>query len=254
VFTIKVIDPAGNSTRGISTDDDGIFNFTLGNNSVYIDAERFTELNGEGIVYIEIKEESSRLQSGTWLVEMEGVDVRDGRFDAWIERDTRDAANGYADQSFFEDPDFDASMTLGTPGTARRAIVVANYDHVKQTVSDSSGRGQTRDQRPKPDVSAPGTEILSSCALGGRIDPGSHQIIPIRTRKTGTSMAAPHVTGIVALLFERAKQIPRHRRLTGQQVRKMLTAAASNPSGTTAFNKSWGYGRIDAEEALKLLD
>lgn len=251
VFNIRIIDPAGNSTRGISTDSDGISDFVLGNNKVHIDAERFTELNGEGRIYIEVDRDTDDLQSGTWLVEIEAVDVRDGRFDAWVERDKRDPTNGFADQSFFEDPDFDASMTLGTPATARRAIVVANYDHVKQVIAPSSGRGMTRDQRHKPDLSAPGTEITSSCALGGRPNQ-SGQIVPMRVKKTGTSMAAPHVAGIVALLFERAKQLPQ-RRLTAQQVRKLLIASATNPSGATAFDQSWGYGRVNAEEALKLL-
>jgi subtilisin family serine protease len=251
IFTIRVIDPAGNSTRGVSTDQDDMGDFVLGNNKVHIETERFSELNGEGRVYIEVEKDSADLQSGTWLVEIEAVDIRDGRFDAWIERDRRDPANGFADQSFFEDPDFEDSMTLGTPATARRAIVVANYDHIKQVVHESSGRGLTRDQRHKPDVSAPGTDITSSCAFGGRVN-AAGSIVAMRTKKTGTSMAAPHVTGIVALLFERAKQlnmIPP----TAQQIRKILVASASNPSGSTAFDESWGYGRVDAEEALKLL-
>jgi hypothetical protein len=62
VFTIKVIDPAGNSSQGTSADDDGIFNFTLGcSASMYA-------------------------------------------MDAWIEGDTRDPANGNADQSFLKTP------------------------------------------------------------------------------------------------------------------------------------------------------
>ena len=60
-------------------------------------------------------------------------------------------------------------------------------------------------------------------------------------------MAAPHVAGIVALLFQRDP------RLTSGQVRAMLIASARPPGASTAWDVAWGYGRVDAEGALELL-
>ena len=174
--------------------------------------------------------------------------MRDGRFDAWIERDARRDNNNFADQSFFVGTDFVAERTLGTPATARRAISVANYLHRTEAPEDSSSRGPTRDGRPKPEVAAPGTMIRSSCAGGGRENPnkpGTH--FPMRIPMTGTSMAAPHVTGIVAQLLQRRPD------LRADQLRKILIASARPVTGQTGFDIAWGFGRVDAEAAVALL-
>lgn len=60
-------------------------------------------------------------------------------------------------------------------------------------------------------------------------------------------MAAPHVAGIVALLFEEMPD------LSAAQAARILEATADNPDGVTDFDISWGYGRINAQRALALL-
>ena len=137
-------------------------------------------------------------------------------------------------------------MTLGTPATSRRGISVANYDHVAVAPSSSSSRGRTRDGRDKPEVAAPGTNIVSSCAMGGRLD-GAGDVHPMRTTMSGTSMAAPHVAGIVALLLQLDPT------LSGAQLRKVLLASANVPGGVAPFDVAWGYGRVDAVAAARLL-
>jgi subtilisin family serine protease len=69
----------------------------------------------------------------------------------------------------------------------------------------------------------------------------------MRTEKSGTSMAAPHVAGIVALLFEEFGD------LSPGQVASLLTASADIPAGGDAFDTAWGYGRVNAPRALALL-
>ena len=247
-FAVRVFDPTGNVTSPLAPDNSD--KFTLAGGDVYVDSERFTALNGDARIYIEISSKTA-IQSGTWLVEISAVELRAGRFDAWIERDQRNALNGFADQSSFDDGDFDASMTLGTPATARRAIAVANYNHRLTEISDSSGRGPTRDRREKPECSAPGTAILSACALGARSQNGS--VAPVRIAMSGTSMAAPHVTGVLALLFERALAL-KFPALSAEQARKLIIAATSPAPGIAGYDPAWGFGLLDAEAAVRLLE
>ncbi len=84
---------------------------------------------------------------------------------------------------------------------------------------------------PKPEVAAPGVEVLSLDYTGGY------------TLKSGTSMAAPHVAGVLALMLEAAPF------LTVEQLKTALLAAAVDlgPEGPDSL---FGTGRVDAYQAV----
>jgi subtilisin family serine protease len=83
--------------------------------------------------------------------------------------------------------------TLTTPADARGdVIVVGAADRAGTGVTSFSSRGPTADGRNKPDICAPGERIMSASDAGT----GYRAL-------SGTSMAAPHVSGLAALLVER---------------------------------------------------
>jgi subtilisin family serine protease len=244
--SVRVIDPQGSATPVVAPGSSLLHSLPSGD-EVFIDSERFTVLNGDARIYIELGlGNDARVTSGEWQVELVAEAAPEGRFDAWIERDFRDPDNRFGDQSFFVGSDFDGLMTLGTPATPRRALAVANYDHRAQAPNSSSGRGRTRDGRAKPEVAAPGTDIVAAHALGGRPD-GNGGVHPMRVDMSGTSMAAPHVAGIVALMLQK------NGALTAEQSRAILIAAARPPAGVTPFDVAWGYGKVDAKAAVDLV-
>lgn len=251
-FSVRVTDPNGETTAIVLPGSGPVDHPYPTGNRAFIDSERFTVLNGDARIYIEISPGTmATVTSGVWVVEITAVESRDGGFDAWIERDLRDPANGFADQSFFEGPDSDPVKTLGTPATTRRVIAVANYRHaLPQAISTSSGRGPTRDERPKPEVAAPGTGIFSSNSRGGKpATPPAVGMNPVRVSMSGTSMAAPHVAGIVALMLER------NNRLTSAQIAGILVASTRSPSGAlgSGFSAEFGFGLVDARAAVDLV-
>jgi subtilisin family serine protease len=153
-----------------------------------------------------------------WTVEVEPTAAADAdRWHAWIERDESSASS----QSRLDVGEASRQGTTGTIANGRWPIVVGALDPATGATAAFSSRGPTRDGRAKPDVLAPGVGIVAARSVPA--DPAwtGH---PSLTRKSGTSMAAPHVTGAVALLFEAAG-----RALTIGEVRDALGIADGAP-------------------------
>lgn len=172
----------------------------------------------------------------TWHVILTPRRVLDGRVHAWIERD-----GGAGNQVHFPADDAARRTTLGSICTGFRPLVVGAIDaHAPGwSIGRFSSSGPTRDGRLKPDVVAPGVMELSarSAPRGG---PGGGYV-----RMSGTSMAAPHVTGAVALLFG---TLPPD--TTGQDVRERLLATC-RPPPADADAARLGQGRLDVDAALR---
>jgi Subtilase family len=139
---------------------------------------------------------------------------------------------------------------LTIPATAHNVITVASYDHRDSVLADSSSRGPTTDARPagegKPDITAPGVGVTSVKSAVRNTGICCDCCQDFYVAMSGTSMAAPHITGIVALIFQR------NRSLTWEQVRAHLRATADPPdpiTGPTLPNSDWGAGVVNAEVA-----
>src|SRR5213595_3713673 len=94
------------------------------------------------------------------------------------------------------------ALSINDPGNAELAITVgATHRDMPHTygVSYFSSKGPTGDGRPKPDLVAPGEKILS-CAAGAKLAETRTEGVPdaLYVDDSGTSMAAPHVSGTIA--------------------------------------------------------
>ena len=147
-------------------------------------------------------------------------------------------------------------------------ISVASYNDLGTgtrdgEVSDFSSRGKAGQPSSYPDISAPGDLITSSCrpylvicstGLDPQNGPGATDIGTFNTI-SGTSMAAPHIAGIVAQLFQRSPSA------TPAQVEDAIKSTAHKytfgaayepaPLGTTSYDK--GYGLVDVVAAAQSL-
>ncbi|MEV6103427.1 S8 family serine peptidase [Streptomyces sp. NPDC051940] len=131
--------------------------------------------------------------------------------------------------------------TLGSPGTADSALTVGAVDK-SDVLADFSSRGpRLGDMAVKPDVTAPGVDIVAARAAGTTI-PGAVNVGESYTTLSGTSMATPHVAGAAAILAQR------HPEWDGQRIKSALTAHAVTAQNSTVYQQ--GAGRIDIPAAL----
>ena len=127
------------------------------------------------------------------------------------------------------------AISITDPGNAESAITVGSthrFEPHTYGVSYFSSRGPTGDGRVKPDLLGPGERVYSTVLDNGY------------GAKDGTSMAAPHVSGVAALLMAR------HREFIGQpaRVKKILVGTATDLGRERYFQ---GAGMVDALRALQ---
>jgi subtilisin family serine protease len=171
--------------------------------------------------------------AGPWRVSLRAVRIRHGVFHAWLERD-----EACADcQARFVEADADGACTTGTIANAHLPLVVGAYDSHSptQAVAEFSSAGPTRDGRFKPDLVAPGVRILAARSA----PPGSVSSLGLLTVKSGTSMAAPHVTGTVALCLQGAPRPP-----AAGEIRELLLRNAG-PMAGAASSSRYGCGYLN---------
>jgi len=147
-------------------------------------------------------------------------------------------------------------------------LAVANYDDADSGTRDgaldgSSSRGQKDQPATWPDLSAPGTNITSACRAYQPMCDGALSSDPNYGTISGTSMAAPHVSGAVAVL-QQAARAHLGRRLSPAEVENLLEDSAhkfgagaayapdpSNSDNPSSFDK--GHGLLDLVNAINLL-
>jgi subtilisin family serine protease len=261
---VRVMEPANSGTDRTGWVRPGAFRvFKLKSGEhVEITSDPHTAWDGDARIHIKLSPgtRESGIREGKWLVELDALKVGAGerggvRIDAWVERTIAQVSDSDYLSSELLDYDGEARITLTTPATARRAIAVASFDDKSPdpTISDFSGRGPTRTgptspERRKPDVAAPGARIWSVNA--GAADPANAGDVPRLVLVAGTSMAAPHVTGIVARLLSRQHF------LTSSEIRDILGQTAQLADGMQQgeWHPQWGYGIVDAEAAMRKLE
>jgi subtilisin family serine protease len=193
-----------------------------------------------------------------------------GRFDGWP---------GLAEMGAFREGD--SSMTISEPGDAPGVITAGawttrvewrslngNDYHFRGAgplggIAPFSSRGPTRDGRQKPDLAAPGTAIASSLAKGSQLAGIPELVVPdgVHAIFQGTSMAAPHVAGTVALMFQAAPLLGPGE--AAERLRRTAVAATakeglpSPPPGPgpelEPGPEAWGAGKLNAERGVSLI-
>jgi len=211
-------------------------------------------------LYMEVNS-SQPLSGREWKITLRATKVAstNGTWDAWV-----DTASCIYPGAFFlpgNGYEIDQHDTIGIPGTARYVVTVGAYvtktawqglsgenisrnDLTVGEIASFSSWGPTRDGRVKPDVVAPGMFIVSARAATipkSNDDPDEfHRVL------AGTSMATPHVAGVIALMLQydpnlHATSIP--------QILRETTRFDQFTGLISTGSPEWGFGKLDSRTA-----
>ena len=229
-YTVGFISPTGEVAREISVP-------LRGENTVFFLLEQ-TQIT----VYTQIADVSSGSQfifmrfenpmSGIWRILIRNsLDIRE-TFHIWL------PVRGFiSDETYFLRPDPDTTIT--DPGNARYPITVTAYDHTKNSIYIHASRGYSLSGRIKPDLAAPGVNILGASVSGRRL-----------TRMSGTSVSAAHLAGAAAILLNWGVLNANYPYLNTPVLKSIFVRGAQRNPALTYPNREFGYGTLNLYEAF----
>jgi subtilisin family serine protease len=182
-------------------------------------------------VIINFSATGSYLPKNSWFLKIIAKNIIDGRIDAWL---PITESSGLETQ--FLNPKPQTSLTI--PSTALKVISVGGYDSNIDEFAEFSGRGYTRTNLIKPDLVAPAVSIISAKSGG------------TYSTFTGTSFAAPFVTGACALMMQWGIINKNDIFMYGQRLKAFLKLGTNKKSNINYPNDSWGYGSLCINSAL----
>ena len=241
-YTVIMVSPTGDYLV-VDTDQPGKQTYQLGQTRILLyNGEPAPYLTSQEIYFDLLPAGNGRyIDSGIWTFLLEPIITVTGNYTFYLPSGTVRSEN-----TRFVRPTPDVTLTI--PSTASKVVTVGAYDPVYEAYADFSGRGylyqeqvgsRTSDSFVKPDLVAPGVGVIAPDRNGG--------YSPV----TGTSFAAPFVTGAAALLMQWGIVEGNDPYLYGEKVKAYLRRGAKPIRGETEYpNPRVGYGALCINESL----
>lgn len=225
-FKITIVHPNTRSAGPLGSEV-GTARYRLGQTELLVYYGEPSPYQGQQEIYIDFLPADTYIDSGIWRILLTPRRIVSGEYEIWMP-DSRARNSG----TYFLQPSQDTTLTI--PSTASRLISVGAYDSRRMIYAPFSGRGwETEPYYNKPDLAAPGVNITTTAPGGGY------------TSVTGTSFAAPFVTGAAALLMEWGIVLNKDQFLYGEKVKAYLQRGARQLPGYKVWpNNQLGYGAL----------
>ena len=234
VIDISLVSPSGYRIGPIQ-EVLGPQRFRTGNTEILLYYGEPSPYSTDQEIFIDMLPVESYIDSGVWRIILSPREVVSGEYELWLP--SEGALNRGTGFLFPTD-----TTTLTIPSTAARAISVGAYDALTFTYADFSGRGPIAGDggwMAKPDIAAPGVNVITTAVGGGQ------------AAFSGTSFAAPFVTGGAALLMDWGITKGNDPYLYGEKVKAYFHRGARPLPGFAVYpNSQVGYGALCVKDSL----
>ncbi|MEE1312418.1 MAG: S8 family peptidase [Lachnospiraceae bacterium] len=191
-----------------------------------------TPYNRRQEIFLSFLATEKEIESGIWTLFLIPKEISNGSYAMWLPVSETSNRN-----TRFLMPELDLTLTI--PSTAWKVISVGAYDGRNLSYAPFSGRGSYEQCIFKPDLAAPGVNILGASPGGGE------------TIKSGTSMAVPFVTGACAILMEWGIVRENDRFLYGEKIKAYLQKGAKKLPVLSAYpNNEIGWGVLCIQDSF----
>lgn len=213
----------------------GTYRFTTGMTELLVYYGKPSPYSTSQEIYLDFIPRESYIDAGLWELTLTPRRITAGSYDLWLP-----GQSVIGSGTGFLYPTEDTTLTI--PSTASKVISVGAYNAAFNNYAPFSGRGFTRmEHRIKPDLAAPGVNIISAAPGGGY------------TSKSGTSMAAPFVTGSCALLMEWGILRGNDPYLYGEKAKAYLIQGTKKlPAFTEYPNPYIGWGTLCTADSIPI--
>ena len=229
-YTVGFISPTGEVAREISVPlrGENTVSFLLEQTQITVYTQIADVSAGSQFIFMRFENP----MSGIWRILIRNsLDIRE-TFHIWL------PVRGFiSDETYFLRPDPDTTIT--DPGNARYPITVTAYDHTRNSIYIHASRGYSLSGRIKPDLAAPGVNILGASVSGRRL-----------TRMSGTSVSAAHLAGAAAILLNWGVLNANYPYLNTPVLKSIFVRGAQRNPALTYPNREFGYGTLNLYEAF----
>lgn len=230
VYTVGFISPTGEVAREISVPlrGENTVSFLLEQTQITVYTQIADVSAGSQFIFMRFENP----MSGIWQILIQNsLDIRE-TFHLWL------PVRGFiSDETYFLRPNPDTIIT--DPGNAQYPITVTAYDHTRNSIYIHASRGYSRSGQIKPDLAAPGVNILGASSSGRRL-----------TRMSGTSVSAAHLAGAAAILLNWGILDGNYPYLNTPVLKSIFVRGAQRNPALTYPNREFGYGMLDLYEAF----
>jgi subtilisin family serine protease len=230
IYTIDILSPGGEFVPKLTIRLSREISFIFEKTKIYIDFQLSQTPTGEPLLLIRFR----NISPGIWRFNVYSQFDIPSSFDIWLPM-----GNLISDNTYFTKPD--NYVTLLDPGAAPVSITVTAYNVENNSLYSYASRGYNRDNVIKPELAAPGVNYIAPNQNKGF------------AAFTGSSVAAAHTAGIVAMLLEWAVVKGNKPGLDTIEVKNYLVRSAKKLPSLTYPNREWGYGMINIYNVFDVL-
>lgn len=232
IYTIDILSPDGEYISRLlgGLRFNRVIGFVFERTKIYIDYQLADTPTGEQLILMRFR----NVSAGVWRFNVYSRNNLTTDFDIWLPM-----GNMISKDTYFTIAD--NYVTLLAPGTAALPITITAYDSTNNNLYFYASKGYNKDNIVKPELAAPGVNYIAPNQ--------NREFIPY----TGSSVAAAHAAGIVAMILEWSVVKGNKPGLDTIEVKNFLIRGSIKKSNLTYPNQDWGYGIINIFNVYDIL-